>query len=178
MPARRLLISLALAVTALAAAAPTAPAATKNLWSTVNVCDSTNHPDDVGIAARMPGNGSSQRMYMRFYVQYLDGDKWRFVKSGGTSPWLYAGSAKYTWVGLGYTFGFDPPAAGSSFTLRGFVRYEWRNGKTKVVKKTHRYTTDGHPGTRDADPKDYSSRKCKMRGPALPTTPPYQDPNQ
>jgi hypothetical protein len=116
-------------------------------------------------------------MYMRFYVQYFSGDRWRFLKSGGASPWVYAGSAKYTWVGLGYTFNFDPPAAGTSFTLRGFVRYEWRNGKTTVAKKTHRYTTAGHPGTRDADPKDYSARKCKMTGPAGTQNPPYQDPN-
>ncbi|MEA2472715.1 MAG: hypothetical protein QOE06_630 [Thermoleophilaceae bacterium] len=168
MPVRRALISLACAIAVLAAAAPAAPAATKNLWATVNVCDTTKHPDAVGVAARMPGNGTSQRMYMRFYMQYLDGDKWRFVKTGGISPWLYGGSAKYSWVGLGYTFGFDPPAAGTSFTFRGFVRYEWRDGKTKVVKRTHRYTSDGHPGTRDADPKDFSSRKCKMSGPAAP----------
>lgn len=179
MPIRRALILLTSALAALAAAAPAAPAATKNLWSTINVCDSPNHPDDVGVAARMPGNGSSERMYMRFYVQYLDGNEWRFVKTGGKSPWLYAGSAKYTWVGLGYTFSFDPPPAGTSYTLRGFVRYEWRRGKTKVVKRTHRYTSAGHPGTRDADPKDYSARKCKMTGPTdggQPQPPPYQEP--
>ena len=178
MPIRRAPTLLAIALTALAAAAPAAAAATKNLWATVNVCDSASHPDDVGIAARMPGNGSGERMYMRFYVQYHNGEKWRFVKSGGQSPWLYAGSAKFSWVGLGYTFSFDPPPTGTSFTMRGFVRYEWRKGKTKVVKRTHRYTTAGHPGTRDADPKDYSARKCKMSGP--PTggepSPPYQDP--
>lgn len=180
MPLRRSLTLLACALAGLALTAPTAPAATKHLWATVNVCDSTNHPDDVGVAARMPGNGSSQRMYMRFLVQYLDGDKWRPVTSGGASPWLYAGSARYTWAGLGYTFSFDPPAAGTSFTMRGLVKYEWRKGKTKVVKRTHRYTEKGHPGTRDADPKDYSARKCKMSGPPQteqpPPAPPYQDP--
>lgn len=162
---RRALILLACALAVPAVAAPAAPAATKNLWSTINVCDSPNHPDDVGIAARMPGNGTAQRMYMRFYVQYDDGGTWRFVKEGGKSPWVFAGSAKYSWVGRGYTFSFDPPPTGTSFTLRGFVRYEWREGKTKVVKRTHRYTSTGHPGTRDADPQDFSARKCKMTGP-------------
>jgi hypothetical protein len=183
MPIRRTLIALAAALAAIAAAAPASPAATKHLWATVNVCDSANHPDDVGIAARMPGNGSKERMYMRFYVQFFDGDKWRFVKTGGKSPWLYAGSAKFSWVGLGYTFSFEPPPAGTSYTMRGFVRFEWRRGKTKVVKRTHRYTSAGHPGTRDADPKDYSARKCKMSGPPAPAQPaqpapqpPYQDP--
>jgi len=177
MPIRRLSILLASVLAALAAAAP-APAATKNLWATVNVCDSPRYPDSVGIAARMPGNGSAQRMYMRFYVQFFDGDRWRPVTSGGVSPWLYAGSAKYTWVGRGYTFSFDPPPAGASYTMRGMVRYEWRKGKTKVVKRTRRYTSDGHPGTRDSDPKGFSSRKCKMAGPPAQQPPAEQPPPQ
>ena len=86
MPLRRLLATLALVLAALAAGAPSAGAATKNLWATVNVCDSPKHPDDIGIAARMPGNGKDLRMYMRFYVQYADGKEWRFVKEGGRSP--------------------------------------------------------------------------------------------
>jgi hypothetical protein len=177
---RRALILLACALAAIAVAAPAAPAATKHLWSTINVCDSANHPDHVGIAARMPGNGTAQRMYMRFNVQYLDGETWRPVDEGGTSPWVFAGSAKYTWVGRGYTFSFDPPPAGTSFTMRGLVRFEWRKGKTKVVKRTRRYTSAGHPGTRDADPKDYSARTCTMTGPPAPgqpqQPPPYTDP--
>ena len=176
MPIRRVLISFACALAAVAAAAPAAPAATKHLWATVNVCDTMRHPDSVGIAARMPGNGSKQRMYMRFHVQYLDGETWKNVKDGGSSPWLYAGSARYTWVGRGWTFSFDPPPAGATYTMRGFVRFEWRKGKKKVVKRTHRYTSKGHPGTRDADPKDYSAKTCKMSGPPAQEQPPPSDP--
>ena len=176
MPLRRSLV-LAWALLVLALPAP-AGAATKHLWSTINVCDSTNHPDDVGVAARMPGTGKNQRMYMRFYVQYLDGDTWRFVKTGGRSSWQLAGSAKYAWIEKGYTFSFDPPAAGVTYTMRGFVRFEWRDAKSKkVVKRTHRYTSAGHPGTRGADPKGHSAAQCTMQGPpGEPQQPPYQDP--
>jgi hypothetical protein len=183
MPLRRSIITLACAVALLGAMAPSAGAATKNLWATINVCDSPNHPDDVGVAARMPGSAKGYRMYMRFYVQYLDGEEWRNVSSGGKSPWVLAGSDKFSWIERGWTFSFDPPPAGTSYTMRGFVRFEWRRGKTKVVKRTHRYTSAGHPGTADAEPKDYSARKCKMEGPpseAQPQPqqpPPYQDPN-
>lgn len=179
MPLRRCLITLACTVVLVAAAAPAAGAATKNLWATVNVCDSPNHPDDLGIAARMPGTGTNLRMYMRFYAQYLDGDEWRFVKTGGKSPWVLAGSAKFSWIERGWTFSFDPPPAGTSYTMRGFVRFEWRRGKKRVVKRTHRYTSAGHPGTRDADPPDYSARTCKMSGPPPQQQPPpqYRDPN-
>jgi hypothetical protein len=177
MPLRRCLITLVCAVALTAAAAAPAGAATKNLWATINICDSQNHPDDIGIAARMPGTGKDLRMYMRFYVQYLDGDEWRFVKTGGRSPWVFAGSAKFSWIERGWTFSFDPPPAGSSYTMRGFVRFEWRRGKTKVVKRTHRYTSAGHPGTRNADPEDYSARRCKMSGPPpQASSPQYRDP--
>jgi hypothetical protein len=179
MPLRRSIIVTAVVLATLGLHAPGAGAATKNLWSTINVCDSPNHPDAVGVAARMPGTGTNLRMYMRFYVQYLDGDEWRFVKTGGKSPWVLAGSARFSWIERGWTFSFDPPPAGLTYTLRGFVRFEWRKGKTKVVKRTHRYTSAGHPGTRDADPDDYSARKCKMAGPpaqGTPQQPPYQDP--
>jgi hypothetical protein len=174
---RRSLITLACALGVLGATAVPVGAATKNLWATVNVCDSQNHPDDIGIAARMPGGARGYRMYMRFYVQYLDGDDWRFVKTGGKSPWVLAGSDKFSWIERGWTFSFDPPPAGTSYTLRGFVRFEWRRGKRKVVKRTHRYTSAGHPGTADADPKDYSARRCKMSGPPQQPPPPYEDPN-
>ena len=182
MPLRRSLIIIACAIAAVGVSAPTAAAATKHLWSTVNVCDSPNHPDDVGVAARMPGAAKGYRMYMRFYVQYLDGDEWRFVKDGGKSPWVLAGSDKFSWIERGWTFSFEPPPANVSYTFRGFVRFEWRRGKKKVVKRAHRYTSAGHPGTADADPKDYSARKCKMTGPPQEQPPqqqppPYQDPN-
>ena len=42
----------------------------KNLWATVNVCDTKRSPDDMGVRARMPGDGTHRRMYMRFTAQY------------------------------------------------------------------------------------------------------------
>ena len=177
MPLRRRLALLA-SLTALAAggvAAQPAQGATKHLWSTVNICDSVKYPDNVGIAARMPGDGTTRRMYMRFYVQYREDKQWRFVKTGGRSPWLKAGSAKYAWSQRGYTFRFDPPAAGESFLFRGFVRFEWRSKSGKVVKKTSRVTQSGHD-TSGADPKGFTAAQCTLEGPPPPEQPPYQDP--
>ena len=104
-------------------------------------------------------------MYMRFYVQFLDGDSWRFVKEGGKSPWVLAGSDKFSWIERGWTFSFDPPPAARRTRCAASCGSNGAGGKTKVVKRTHRYTSAGHPGTAEADPKDYSARKCKMTGP-------------
>lgn len=178
MPPLRLPTLVLACLVAVAALAPAADAKTRHLWSTINICDSPKHPDAVGVAARMPGDGTNRRMYMRFYVQYRGDDgKWRYVPKGGRSPWMSAGSARYSWSQRGYTFGFDPPATGAKFVMRGLVRYEWRRGK-KVIKKTHRYTSAGHT-TKGADPAGYSSATCTLEGPPPqpPQQPPYQDPN-
>ena len=67
-----------------------AQAKTKHLWSTVNICDSPKYADSVGVAARMPGDGTARQMYMRFYVQFREDKQWKYVKEGGRSPWIKA----------------------------------------------------------------------------------------
>ena len=90
----------------------------KDLWATVNICDTKRSPDRLGLRARMPGNGTHQRMYMRFVVQYRDGKEWKNLGGNGRSPWLYAGSALFKNREFGYTIPFRPDA-GDSYRLRG-----------------------------------------------------------
>jgi hypothetical protein len=167
------LAACALALAAVAALAPPAHAR-KHLWATINVCDSEHHPDDIGIRARMPGDGSALEMYMRFLVQYRKEGRWEYVPSGGRSPWVRAGSARFRYQERGYTFSFDPPAAGTRFVMRGLVKFEWRR-RGRVVERTHRATSSGHPSA-GADPPRYSAARCVMEGPPPPEQPPYQDP--
>jgi hypothetical protein len=146
-------------VLAVLAAVPAATAKeVKNLWATVNICDTKKHPDDVGIRGRMPGNGTSEKMYMKFILQFKKAGKWVTVKPGGTSPWVSAGSAKFTWGANGRTFHVNGVKAGSSFTMRGHVKYEWRS-HGNVVQTATRNTTAGHP-TSKGDPKNYSAATC------------------
>ena len=133
----------------------------KDLWATVNVCDTQAHPNELGIRARMPGNGTRERMYMRFYAQYVspDDNKWHNIVTGGHSPWLYAGSALFRYEELGWNFTFDdlePPG----YTMRGMVRFEWRKRKTKrVVRRTHLLTSAGRKA-KGGDPPGYSEATC------------------
>ena len=100
---------LALTAVSLVAATPAQARAVKDLWATVNVCDTPHSPDQLGVRARMPGDGTHERMYMRFTAQYLSGKTWKPVAKGGRSQWLYAGSALFVNQEIGFTFGFDPP---------------------------------------------------------------------
>ncbi|MEA2421698.1 MAG: hypothetical protein QOF55_797 [Thermoleophilaceae bacterium] len=144
----------------------------KDLWATVNVCDTAKSPDQMGVRARMPGDGTRRKMYMRFTAQYLASGKWKVVAGRGRSAWLYAGSALFRNQELGYTFSFDAPKAGSGYTMRGLVQFEWRaKGSGKVVRRTHRLTERGHP-TKPAEPPRFSAASCKISTPKAPATGP------
>ena len=157
---------IAVAACALAAAPSASAAGTRDLWATVNVCDTSASPDEMGVRARMPGDGRRHRMYMRFTAQFKSGKKWKPVSGKGASRWLYAGSALFKTQELGYTFSFDAPKAGSSYLMRGLVQFQWRTKKGKVVRRTHLYT-EGHHPTKGADPKGYSAGKCEISTPGM-----------
>ena len=146
--------------------------AASHLWATVNVCDTKKAENTLGVRARMPGNGTHQRMWMRFRVQYLSTQtsKWSYVRDGGLSPWIEAGSARFAFKETGYEFSFDPPTAGSTFTLRGVVEFQWRakhhdkHGKVveTVAQRKRKFTEAGHR-TKDADPTGFSAKSCEIK---------------
>jgi hypothetical protein len=161
----------ALAVAGAVFACGTAQAAPlpKNLWATVNICDTANYPNQMGVRASMPGNGTRQKMYMRFHAQFYNPNtkKWFNVKGIAASPWLLAGSARFKTRQAGYNFSFAPQSA--PFTLRGVVDFQWRakrrtkHGKRKmvVVRTLHANTKGEHPAA-GADPPNYSSGTCEI----------------
>jgi hypothetical protein len=148
------------AVTALPASAAKAP---KDLWATVNLCDTTVHDNMMGVRASMPGDGDHTKMYMRFTAQYYTPAKqlWSNVQQNGVSKWIYVGSGVYARRQAGYTFAFDPPASGATFQLRGAVDFKWTKGR-RIVRTAHVLTKGGHPNTKGADPKTFSAALCKI----------------
>lgn len=135
------------------------------LWATVNVCDTADHPDTIGIRGSMPGNGRrDQEMWMRFQLQYraADDGKWHNVGDTGDSGWIDVGSAKYQRRQAGRNFTVVPPATGA-FRLRGAVTFEWRrlNG-VDVVRRARMSTTAGHGNTAGADPAGFSAATCSV----------------
>lgn len=146
--------------------------ASRDLWATVNTCDTFASPDAMGVRASMPGNGTSQRMYMRFSAQWYSGGagKWLDV-ANGRSPWVYAGSARYRARQAGWSFDFVTPAYGHAYVLRGTVQYQWRSVRRtkgarrsgfRVALKRSRLTTTGVRGVRGGDPKGTSKAMCAV----------------
>jgi len=134
----------------------------RDLWATVNVCDTPARPNMIGIRGSMPASGRRETLYMRFRVQYLDraDGKWRTVTEGADSRPVRLGVARNRALESGYSFTFTPPAGGS--TLRGIVTFRWRaRGRTV---RTFRETTEvGHRSTRGADPAGFSAATCELR---------------
>jgi hypothetical protein len=136
----------------------------RHLWATVNICDTPQSPDTVGIRASMPGSGrKGERMYMRFRVQYRGTDgRWHdFLGRGASSGYKPVGAATFKARQSGWTFGFDLQP-GQQHDLRGVVNYQWRRG-TRVVRRATKSTTAGHK-TALSEPKGYSAATCVVRG--------------
>jgi len=125
---------LSLLVCALAAPASAGAALPKDLWATVNVCDSARFPDRVGVRASMPGDGTGKRMYARFRLQYFSAPRegWQPV-DGGVSRKFHLGSARRDRQ-AGYTFRVTPPAAGGSFLMRGVAHLEWQKKAYRIKR--------------------------------------------
>lgn len=152
---------------------------TKVPWATINVCDTAKKRNSVGIRAGMPGNGTTQRMYMRFQLQWYRHAERRYVDTGVPSTWVLAGSARYRAAQRGFTFGgIADPAPGGRFKLRGMVSYQWRElrpvkpGMTRrhevVVKRTQRITRGGLKGVEGGKPRRRSDAVCVVAGPEAP----------
>ena len=158
----RFLICAAALAGALVAPAAATAASSPYLWATVNHCDVAG--SSVGIRASMPGNGTSQRMYMRFSAQYRNAAG-RFVETGSSTRWIKVGTARTRSVQSGYDFVFAPPAAGTAHTLRGTVDFRWtaRRGKRwRVVRTAERRTRAGVKGVEGSVPRGASAATCAI----------------
>jgi hypothetical protein len=157
-----LLIAVLAVLLAAAPAAGRKPAEAPVAWATVNVCDTAEHPNEMGIRGAMSGLARRSRMYMRFRVQYRDpAGRWRTIKEGADSGWFYVATGRRGIHDAGYGFEFMPPTSGGAHVLRGAVSFEWRRG-AKIVARDRRLTQAGHPGTAGADPADFSAATCEI----------------
>jgi hypothetical protein len=163
-PMRRLLAILLVLLAPATAHAGTIDTS-RHLWATVNICDTTQSPDTVGIRASMPGTAKKgERMFMRFRVQYLStvDNLWHnFLAEGTDSGFVAVGKATFKARQSGWSFPFmlEP---GQSYELRGVVNFQWRKGG-KVVRKSVKRTSKGHK-TALSQPKGYSAASCVIKG--------------
>jgi hypothetical protein len=159
-----LIALLVLAVAATPAAAQQQRERDSLLWATVNICDSGQSPQRLGIRASMPGTGRRrEQLYMRFRAQWFSPVQggWTNFQSEALNPdFVNVGSSRFRARQSGWTFEFrlDP---GQRFRLRGVVTFEWRRGG-RVVRREVRRTRSGHR-TAVAEPRGFSAATCMIQ---------------
>jgi hypothetical protein len=156
---------LAVAPVVSAARPATASAGIARAWATVNVCDTDERPDTIGIRGWMPGLRRKSTMLMRFRVQYRDRmGRWRTMRGArADSGWVRLGSKAGGEMDAGWSFRIEPPSRGASFELRGKVIFWWRRGG-ETLRRRRAITEAGHAGTQGSDPPGYSAASCTIRG--------------
>ena len=143
------------------------------LWATVNRCDTATAPNSMGVRAAMPGDGTRQRMYVRFTAQFYSHKRVRWLTAAGSgqSPWLYAGLARYRSLQAGWTFPFAPPPQGTVFRVRALAEFQWRSrrrvGRRKQVRwvvtmRRKRVTEANVRGAEGGDPAGTSRGSCDI----------------
>ena len=136
-----------------------------DLWATVNVCDTPDHPDTIGIRASMPGSRSGREVrWMRFVVEYFSkpDDRWYRVSDGGDSGYLRVGKGRRPRQ-FGRSLRIEPPA-GERVLLRGRVLFQWRTESGTVLRRARERTRRGHRSDAGDDPRGYSAANCVVRG--------------
>jgi hypothetical protein len=146
---------------ALTRSAKTEPSKSIELWATVDLCNTSHHPDTIGIRGSMGGDGHARdRMYMRFLVQNLDVSthKWENVGRSADSGFVLVGSGALARQ-AGRSFEFKPTA--TTFTLRGLVEFQWHHdGHT--ARSLTLPTTAGHTSLAGAEPAGFSAATCAL----------------
>jgi hypothetical protein len=130
------------------------------LWATIDVCNPKDQPNTVGIRGSMPGDSmAGDRMYMSFRLQIMSAaGKWVDLLAGASPNFVAVGSSATAREG-GRSFQLVPVAGKPAAQLRGVVDFQWRHGKT-VLLKISRPSTASHPALAGADPAGFSAASC------------------
>lgn len=123
-------------------------------WATVNVCDTKNSPNALGIRTSVPGNGTRQRIFGRYTAQWWSeaDQEWLTVEGSGVTPWVLVGGADMASRQAGWTFTFVQPPEGATYVMRGVVELEWRDTaaaakrarRNRIARKRHRARSGAH----------------------------------
>jgi hypothetical protein len=107
-------------------------------WAKLNICN----PTQLGARAQLAGDGSTDRMAVRFTAEWLSADGWVPLSGKASSPWQDAGSAEFTWQQAGWTFSLNVPEDGQPYQLRAVAEMKLGSGQT-VEHRTATCTIDG-----------------------------------
>jgi hypothetical protein len=129
----------------------------RDLWATVNICNTKRHPHTIGIRGQMPSLGFASLMYMEVRIDYwLLKDK-KFVLDPAVIPKSpLPVQLTHGLLQDGALFVFKPPVI-----LSGEITFTWKRGG-KVLGRAHRKTSHGQKHVDMGDPHGYSTATCRI----------------
>ena len=130
----------------------------RQLWATINICNTRRHPDTVGIRGQVPALGFSSSISIAISLDFWNAQTKRFKPDPGTKRLISLGSPSRGVHQQGVTFRFDPHAG----RFRGSATFIWRRGG-KLLGETDRVTTGGHHNADFGDPHKFSAATCTIR---------------
>jgi hypothetical protein len=129
----------------------------RNLWATVNICNTKNHPNIVGIRGQMPALGFDSVLSMQVELRYWSDSAKRYMTLPSTKQTIALGTERTGLHQTGISFRFSPHAG----TLAGTIRFEWRLKRRSIGHAT-RHTSPDHPDADQGDPAHFSAGKCEI----------------
>lgn len=131
----------------------------KQLWTTINVCNTPARPDRIGIRGQMPALGFPARLSMTVRVDYWDAaaKALRPVPGATGRAQVNLGTVLDGLEQGGHTFQFAPGTG----LLSGTITFQWRRGG-KVIGHVSKLATGGHRGVGGGDPPHHSAATCTI----------------
>jgi hypothetical protein len=130
----------------------------KDLWATINICNTRAHANAIGIRGQMPGLGFRARLSMEFEVHYWSAREKRFKPIKGADTVIDLGSVISGLHQDGVTFRFAPHAG----FLASTISFNWTLGNKSIARFT-RWSSKGHRDADGGDPPHYSAGRCVIK---------------
>jgi hypothetical protein len=130
----------------------------RDLWATVNICNTKRHPNVIGVRGQMPGLGFPATLEVDIQVDYWSPASKGFKPAPGAKRSIPLGRKQTGLYQGGWQFQFGPHAG----SLRGLVTFKWKLGSKQLGRAT-RTTSAGHRDAEFGDPARYSSGNCVIR---------------
>jgi hypothetical protein len=130
------------------------------LWATVNICNTTSHPNLIGIRGQMPALGFPSVLTMQVQLKYWSYADNRFEAVPHTKQTISLGRQRRGVFQSGISYQLST----SSGMFAATVRFAWRLGRRTLGHVT-RWTSPHHPAAEDGDPRHFSEWKCVIAAP-------------
>lgn len=128
----------------------------RNLWATINICNTKRYRDVIGIRGQMPALGFETNLSMEIQVDYWNIAQKKFVPDPGVKLPVALGRATNGLHQGGVSFRFHPPA-----DLSGQISFTWKLAG-KVIGHAHRTTQGGLKHVAFGDPPGHSATTCRI----------------